>query len=156
MAREFGQLDPWRTIDQVKYVTVTTVNSIGKLNFSATDLEKNTGTVYYRLKVTRSNSHVDYSYLLRINPRQPAEFQWLGMRPNPASQQVNLNLYIKQTSTVKISLYNGPAQPVLQRQIRMQAGYNYVDIPLDKLAKGVYWMVIETNGSRMVKTLIKN
>jgi hypothetical protein len=76
--------------------------------------------------------------------------------PNPASEEVNIRLFVKENTTVNITLFNSPAQPLHRQNTKLAPGYSNIAIPIQKFPKGIYWVVIEANGSRLVKTLMKH
>lgn len=153
---DIARFEVERTIDKVHYTTIAYRDKTGSLSYTATDETPDAPTCFYRLKVIRNNNKIDYSAVIRIATQNNATFQWLGLQPNPAFDEVNIRLFAKENSIANITLYNGPAQPVLRQQTRLVPGYSSIRVPLQQLPKGVYWMVIEANGTRSVKTLQKN
>lgn len=145
-----------RTIDRVKYEAIAHANNNGNLSYTATDAAPNAITCFYRLKVIRANNKIDYSSVIKITTQNSQQFQWLGLMPNPASEAVNIRLLAKENTTVNITLYNSPAQPLYKQQTKLPPGYSNIAIPLQKFPKGIYWVVIEASGERLVKTLMKN
>jgi hypothetical protein len=154
--QDIARFEVERTIDRVRYETIAYQDNNGSLSYTATDESPNAITCFYRLKVIRTNNKVDYSSVVRVTTQSSQDFQWLGMLPNPAFEEVNVRLFAKENTTVNITLYNGPAQPMHKQQTKLSPGYTSIPIPLHKLPKGVYWIVVEANGTRTVKTLLKN
>ena len=144
-----------RTIDRVRYTTIAYRANTGSLSYSATDDEPAATTCFYRLKVIRTNTKVDYSSVIRITTQNEAQFQWITMQPNPAVDQVILNLFAKQNTIANITLYKGTGQHVYSKQTRLSPGYSSLAVPLQQLPKGMYWVAIECDGIRFVKTLVK-
>jgi hypothetical protein len=144
-----------RTIDRVRYTTIAYRAITGALSYSGTDETPAAITCYYRLKVIRTNNHVDYSSVIRVTTQNEAQFQWITMQPNPAIDQVILNLFAEQNTLANITLYKGTGQHVYSKQARLAPGYSSLAIPLQQLPKGMYWVAIEADGIRSVKTLVK-
>jgi stage V sporulation protein SpoVS len=144
-----------RTVDRVQYQTIAYRDNSGQLSYEATDENPAAETNYYRLKVIRANNQVDYSPVITITTHNAAQFQWFSMQPNPASQQVTVRLFVKQNTEAKITLYQSTGQQLRKKPLHLSPGQNTLSIPLQSLANGVYWMAIEAQGVRLIKTFIK-
>jgi hypothetical protein len=65
--------------------------------------------------------------------------------PNPASQAINLNLEMEQASTVNLTVFDLTGRVVMQRDLGEQpAGSQTIEMNLDRLNNGAYFMKIET------------
>jgi hypothetical protein len=155
-AQDIAGFEVERTIDRVRYETIARQDNNGNLSYTATDGAPNAITCFYRLKVVRTDNKTDYSSVIKITAQNGQEFQWLGLMPNPASEEVNIRLFVKENTTVNITLFNSPAQPLHRQNTKLAPGYSNIAIPIQKFPKGIYWVVIEANGSRLVKTLMKH
>jgi|GEM_PF-302652 hypothetical protein len=145
-----------RTIDHVRYATVANLPASANLVYLALDVSPEASTCYYRLKVIRANSKIEYSEVIRINSNLIAQFQWLSMQPNPASDNVSIRLYSKENFRVNVILLNSAGQPLSRQQKTVSPGFTDITIPIQPLPAGNYWVLVEANGIRTVKSLMKH
>lgn len=79
----------------------------------------------------------------------------INLFPNPASQIVNLNYTLENSSEVKISVFNIAGQEVYSEQmINGVAGENFNEINVSSFETGTYFVRFQSNESVVTKKLI--
>lgn len=79
----------------------------------------------------------------------------VSLFPNPASQTVNLNYTLENSSEVNISVFNIAGQEVYTEQlIEGMAGENHNEINVSLFEKGTYFVRFQSNESIVTKKLI--
>jgi len=79
----------------------------------------------------------------------------VNLFPNPASQMVNINYTLENSSEVKISIFNIAGQEVYTENIvEGFAGENFSEINVSSFVKGTYFVKIQSNESNVTKKLI--
>lgn len=84
------------------------------------------------------------------------QFTVYGPYPNPAENQLNLNLFLKKASTVAIQLFDIQGRLVRQlQQGNFSAGEHSLEFPVAGLAHGTYLLLVQTEfGMRSKKVQI--
>jgi hypothetical protein len=97
--------------------------------------------VYYRIKLVNINSVVTYSNIATI-PLAPVGETRVTISPNPVKDMMQLHIWSKNSSTVRVELFDQSGKKVSSRQFA-QKGRNI--ITLDDLAnksRGIYIAII--------------
>ena len=143
--QEFTVFELQRSIDAVDFSTIATIEGYASdtyFEYLDTDPQlKN----YYRLKILDSNNEVSYSPIRNVNFDK---FTDLAIYPNPISAGSILNIRLD-ANINGIQLYNALGQAVYHL---IKPGGN-VEIP-NYLAAGIYTLVIDLEGSQIVRKLI--
>jgi hypothetical protein len=74
--------------------------------------------------------------------------------PNPASSYVTINLYVDKNVPATFTLIDKVGSKVLTQNEKLTKGFNNINLALDRFSEGVYAIIIETGGERIVKQLI--
>ncbi len=144
-----------RSFDQLSYTPLATVKNNGNKSFSLTDPGPKEGTVYYRLVLINLDSTADYSKIVALNWPAITSLQFVGLQPNPVINTLSVNLYSQKKQPVNIVIYNSYGQLMLQQAGLVYAGYCKIDIRLDNLSSGAYFLKVQGNDFQMVKPFIK-
>lgn len=120
---------------------VTALNSSGTNGYSFIDQLPKDGISYYRLKQVDADGKYTYSTLLMIN-RIPANS--VTLVPNPASDYVKVKT--SATGRMMIKIYSIGGQLVLSGNYA-----NGDQIVVDKLTRGMYWVVINDESYKLIK-----
>jgi len=84
--------------------------------------------------------------LLGIGETQSAFFEDIGaIYPNPASGDVSMQINMKQSSTVNISIANSYGQQLTNETIRFGSGTQQIRLNTGQLPKGMYFISIQAN-----------
>ncbi|MCK5856475.1 MAG: choice-of-anchor J domain-containing protein [Bacteroidales bacterium] len=73
--------------------------------------------------------------------------------PNPAQDQVNINLNMEQSENVEVSIFNTVGQVVLSENHGSMNGVNTLNIKLDNLSTGIYFVKIVVGDKVYTKPL---
>jgi hypothetical protein len=73
--------------------------------------------------------------------------------PNPAQDQVNINLNMEQTENVSVRIFNTLGQVVYNNNYGSMSGMNTLNIQLDNLTDGVYFVKIVVGDKMYTKPL---
>jgi hypothetical protein len=73
--------------------------------------------------------------------------------PNPAQDQVNINLNMEQTENVSVRIFNTLGQVVYNKNYGTMSGANTLNIQLDNLSEGVYFVKIVVGDKMYTKPL---
>jgi len=142
-----------RSVDNVRFETVTSIRNNNKLNFSFADANVPAEYVYYRLRVLYDNGSQAYSptILVRLKVK---EFQILRIGPNPASDKVKISLQAESPGSCEVCVYNQLGQQLHMQRQTLQAGVNSVSIDVKTLRAGTYFVVIRRGQQRIIQSFI--
>jgi hypothetical protein len=142
----------WEEIKRVNHGNSTVINY-----YSVVDAEKNTGTIYYRLKQTGNRGLSTYSKIIQIT------------NSNAFQQNIGHNTLIRHAinfqilGTVKdeytIECYTLTGSKITQDKIQIHPGINSTSIPFpSQSVPGSYFLVIKNNQGQKIYTskLIKS
>jgi len=156
--KEVNYFEVERSLDNINYLKVGTVTDAVKLNeqqsFGFTDDISGIRNeiIYYRLKVVGKTGETKYSNALVV--RQNAATMPVTIMPNPASSNVNINLYAEKSKAVKITLVDKLGRKVLSQDENLIKGFNNITLNLDKFSEGVYALLIENGTEKIIKQLM--
>jgi hypothetical protein len=94
---------------------------------------------FYRLRMTDKSGKPTFSPVLRTNRTLKAEAIW----PNPAGDLVQVSLWSKGAGKVAYSVHDASGATVLSGAASLIAGDNRLSLPVQKLARGVYQVVVK-------------
>ncbi|MBK6633302.1 MAG: T9SS type A sorting domain-containing protein [Chitinophagaceae bacterium] len=69
----------------------------------------------------------------------------VNIMPNPASNYVNVNMYVENSMMATITLIDKLGSKVLTQKEKLTTGNNNITVNLDKLSDGVYAIIVETD-----------
>jgi len=153
-----------RSTDGVQFEEIGWVDGYGTTNvsqnYSLLDEQIANGTnYYYRIKqVDIDNS---YQYICNtVHITTEGQFvNSLVVRPNPTKGDAVLSFHATKSNQVDVKVTDLLGRTLLDfGQHNIQVGHNNINIPLDKLSTGVYYIELqnETQGFRQLKKVVKN
>jgi hypothetical protein len=74
--------------------------------------------------------------------------------PNPASDRVLINLFGPWSGTVTVEVWSWDGRPVEQIVLENSAPGDFLELPIDKLPNGAYWVKISGPQATLTKRLI--
>jgi hypothetical protein len=111
----------------------TPANLVGKHTF--VDAQPYAGDNYYRLKITDNNGNQQYSNVIKlINPSQ----RNIYIYPNPATDNITVGLTGVQAGKYSITVFDASGKLLLSAAYPVTAPAQNINIPVARLAKGVY------------------
>ncbi|RYZ23673.1 MAG: lamin tail domain-containing protein [Chitinophagaceae bacterium] len=115
----------------------------GQLNFR-TSVPRGAAT-HYRLRLVGTNGRPEYSRVLRPGSTLLLE----GVHPNPASTDVNLDVYTSTDGPARYRIVSMHGSTLQEGELRLRAGSNPVRLGVTALPRGVYQLLLEgRNGER--------
>jgi len=138
-------------IGSVRYKEVTTL--VNKYSFTDA-AASNTDKVYYRIRQVDHNLFYNLSSIVMV---KIAPDKILQIWPNPASDQVTVNITVNNSQATYIEMLNLTGSKLLSKQVNLIAGANSVLIKnLNSFSPGVYLFKIVADGeTTMQKIVIK-
>lgn len=82
-----------------------------------------------------------------------AVFTLMKIAPNPAIDEINLQLNSRVADEARLEVSNVLGQTVLQQKVSMPIGENILPIDISSLSKGVYYLIIRNSQSVMPKPI---
>lgn len=140
-----------RSTDMSHFDSIATVTNYGYM-----DSEAPAGAALaYRL--TWKNVAGDWSYSrIVVVPGIPGPDEGsIRLFPNPAFDQVTINVSSSTVGNASLTIANALGQSLVVRPVMLHNGMNRLIVPLGALAPGAYFLVLNTGGRRMVRSLIK-
>ncbi|MBL7764828.1 MAG: fibronectin type III domain-containing protein [Chitinophagaceae bacterium] len=67
----------------------------------------------------------------------------LNVYPNPASQEVNIDIYLQGSETIHLQLRDMSGRLVKQIQLQAAEGYQHIVMPIADLTSGIYTLMIQ-------------
>lgn len=114
------------------------------------------GDHYYRLKHVDKKGIPAYSWIEKVYVSNPHHFDIsFLLYPNPVINWVYMSFNAPSQGNMQVMVYNYSGQPLLKQQQKINAGFNYVKLNLNKYKPGVYTVVMVIDGKMYSKKLIK-
>ncbi len=146
-----------KSFDAAKFSPVAVVLGSGnsnKLNEYEHITDTDAGrTVYFRLKQTDFNGHVEYSQIIASNCG--SDFDVL-MYPNPAISFINLELKGDRNEEVSIQITDSRGRTLLTKTATIENKELKTFIDVEALSNGVYPVIIHKGSTIITKRLIIN
>jgi hypothetical protein len=75
------------------------------------------------------------------------------MYPNPSSEYANLDITSKEAVNATVVVYSALGQIVIEKSVKLNQGFNSLNIDTKNLADGIYNVVIATDNTKLVQKL---
>ncbi len=148
-----------RSADSRNFTSLGSVRAAGNssLNrsYSFTDQQPLPGITYYRLKMMDVDGKFNYSLIRLVNFNS---FSSLSITPNPVKNVLQVTYPSDEASTARpykatVNIYSSTMQLVQTIKV-LQAGRNMINIPVERLAPGIYFLqFVNDGGVRTAKFL---
>jgi len=122
-------------------------NSNVKLEYTLLDAAAPAGLLYYRLKQTDISGKYVYSNIVSVNIKATAA-NVIQVYPNPATEQLNLDLTSLPTGTYTIRIISMDGREMQQHKVTNQS---IPQLDVHTLATGKYMLQIQ--GAQLVRAL---
>ena len=150
-----------RSKDGINFDVVTIVKGAGNssttLTYYAYDYEMDDELTYYRLKQTDNNGNFKYSHLITVDL---SEFknQLSNVHPNPTENNINFDVYSKNTDNIKIVVTSYAGNIIIERMQNIEKGNNTLNLELTDWRSGIYILkvVFEKTGETFIHKIIKH
>lgn len=85
------------------------------------------------------------------------DFVVFGLYPNPATDEITLQLYMENNGELSISIYDIQGREIYgDVMTNLTKGLNYAQLNISSLAQGTYSVVVKSETNIATKTIIKN
>lgn len=132
------------------FASIDTIVAAGNSNtdrhYSYTDAWVPAGNLQYRLKQVDVDGRSTYSQVITIRSNV-AEVRF-SVFPNPASASIKIRL--QDAATAQLSIVDGRGALVQQQKVN-----NNSTIDISRLTPGIYYITVESNGTKYTEKLIK-
>jgi glucose/arabinose dehydrogenase len=132
-------------------------SSLGQMDYppvypGAVDVLPLTGTNVYRIKAVAENGAVRYSLPEAVS--YPPDFNYT-VYPNPVKGTLHIELEEAQAAEIRVQLFNVLGESVLYQKIEARYGEPlHYSLPMDQLAAGLVYLVIENGSSKVVEKVV--
>ena len=75
--------------------------------------------------------------------------------PNPIQDRFTIYMHKLTAATANINLYNAAGQLVYTKNVTLLNGSEYIQVPSQNLAKGIYFLRINSGDFKFVKKLLR-
>jgi hypothetical protein len=134
-----------RSKDAVTWEVVTTTPGAGNSNtllyYSATDNQPYSGYSYYRLKQTDYNGDYTYSDIRSSSCEKEVNYL-VTLYPNPASNNLNLQMNIPESTEIEVKIINAMGQDLKFENFHIGQGNNIVSMDISALKPAIYILQI--------------
>lgn len=113
------------------------------------------GDIYYRLAWRHGQGDLSYSHIIAVN-RTPAPAFSLRLQPNPATDLPLLTVMSEKEGHAAAKIYNAQGGTLLSFALVLHKGENSIPLSLHTLAPAVYFLVVDVEGRRQVRSFIKS
>lgn len=153
---ETKEFEVQRSTNGVGFHTIATLAAVNaKQNYELVDNDPATeqARLYYRIRETDRTGKVFYSAVIAI--KDAAYKKGLTVYPNPVVDNLVLSGDVAEQETIQLVIYTSDGKQVITKKWLQAAGSFSATIPVNELAKGVYWLqLLSKNGiekTRFVK-----
>jgi hypothetical protein len=94
--------------------------------------------------------------LIGIEEPEASAFDLLSLYPNPAKNNITLQIAAERTSAAELMVYNQLGQQMLNESHLLYKGGNKLEINISSLPESIYFLRLQgTNGTPLMRTFIK-
>ncbi|MCX8019335.1 MAG: T9SS type A sorting domain-containing protein [Chitinophagaceae bacterium] len=144
-----------KSTDNRSFSTWRTVQAVPQSrNYSVNDTEHQTGTVWYRLRITDETGNVTYSRTVSVAAHSSA-LHISSVLPNPAANMVTLQYITPARERMDIRITDLSGKVLYRLHQVASAGENRIQIPVTQLPSGVYLITLSGAVHRATHRFIK-
>jgi hypothetical protein len=147
-----------RSTDGINYTGIGSVTANGNSagSYEYTDVNVARTINFYRLKMVNTNGSFTYSSIVRVN-NKPGLSSTVTVYPSPASSTISTEFSAEQPHDASLTVIDATGRVYIQQNIKVQKGNNNITVPVTKLSKGTYAIMIRSaNGVNLESRFIKN
>jgi hypothetical protein len=151
-----GQFEIQKSENGIDFASLLTQQHNGtKTSYVATITTEESGTAYYRIKYLAQNQLAFYSDIKTVAKRaSPSE---LKVYPTIISDRINVEIESNAAENAALTIVDLSGRTVYSKIIRSLPGMLTIDIPADRLSKGMYFIRYKRlTGKLQTSKIIKN
>lgn len=111
-------------------------------------------TLYYRLKQLDKDGKFSFSAIKTLKLPSEKSFS-LSLLENPIKDEIKLVVNATIESDMTINVTNNNGQLITNRKITVKQGVNNLIIPANKLARGVYYISVQSASEKQTLSILK-
>lgn len=127
--------------DGISWKEETKINGAGTAkgvsNYEYLDRHVEGEVVYYKLSQTDYNGDSEEFDIISVVRNSGEE---IGLYPNPSSGDFTLSYYSKSKQDIDIKVFDNLGKPVYNSSSKLNRGSNQIDISLEKVKSGIYFV----------------
>lgn len=139
-----------KSMDGTDFTAIDTVKAKGNnsttQHYASSDPQLNPGINYYRLKIVDFDQRSTYSKTVQIIRKGIS----IALFPNPASGRITISHSPAAVEQIKIYTANG----ILLQQKRPERNSNQTSFDIGSYAKGMYYLVCESDGEKTTRSFV--
>lgn len=146
-----------RSTDHVHFTDIRTQAALrDTMTYHFTDVAEDLeGDVYYRLAWRHEQGDLSYSRIIAVNRRPaPAGFSF-RLQPNPVTDNPVLVVTSQREGTAMARVYSAQGQVLLTIGLAVRKGINSFPLALGGLAAAGYFLAVDMEGRRQVKSFTR-
>jgi hypothetical protein len=125
-------------------------------SYSFVDQDVMSGNLYtYRLKQTDLNGSISFSNMIELRLAPFRLVQVNNPYPNPSDGYFSLEIFLETGTKLSLRIVSPDGRQLFEEQRSLQNGLNNWDLDLTAFASGMYFLLLDTDESRIEKTLIR-
>jgi hypothetical protein len=139
------------------YKAVTELPAQGRQAYAFQDHDQLSGSVYYRLKTVDHDGQTANSHAIRVDIDGESETEGVkGFFPSPAksTETVHIDYLLDNAGPVEVKLIDQTGRVALDMSKQMQEGLSRMDLDIQTLKPGTYFVAIRSEKSTAHKKLI--
>lgn len=110
---------------------------------------------YYRIRTVDFNGHQEFSHVVTVNRDLPEVFILNKLYPSPTVDVVNIEYTLPTAATVVTRLLDINGKLLNTNELPAQSGLNTLQLDMNNYTAGFYFLVMEADGTRIVKRVVK-
>lgn len=148
-----------KSIDGTNFIKLAAVNAAGNSttvkNYLYSDVTRNNGAAYYRIKQVDKNGASAYvCRTIKLNV-QSVQGLFSNIYPNPVKNNLVIDIVKQYSGKATIEIINSLGQPLTQQQRSLSNADNQLIINTTALISGTYLIKITTTGGVFTQRLVK-
>lgn len=127
-------------------------NSSTQRTYQFSDPSPFKGVNYYRLMIVDIDNSVKYSLVRNVKNLGLLNFV---LYPNPVKDKLMIDIDVERTDRGEITITDINGRDIYRTQISLQQGVNTIPIDVIRLAKGTYFMKMQTTDNNFIRKFSK-
>lgn len=129
--------------------------SASQLRYELVDLAPMPGINRYRILQLDQEGNSDASPAVEVNFAGPSGLVWGAVGPNPAADYININFYNDRAETLLLTMSDMNGKVVIRQDISAIAGANALQLALNKVDAGSYFVSLQGANEKLTRKILK-
>jgi hypothetical protein len=129
--------------------------SASQLRYELVDLAPMPGINRYRILQLDQEGNSDASPAVEVNFAGPSGLVWGAVGPNPAADYININFYNDRSETLLLTMSDMNGKVVIRQDISAIAGANALQLALNKVDAGSYFVSLQGANEKLTRKILK-